>query len=232
MHIHCLQHVAFENPGTIAEWALANRHSIGYTYFFEKDVALPGIENTDALLIMGGYMNADQEDQFPWLGQEKAFIKTAIEEGKKVIGICLGAQLVAAALGSKVYANKEKEIGFFPVEFTAAALAHPFFDHFHNPCTVFHWHGDTFDLPGNAMLVASTAVCKQQAFLIDNQVLGLQFHFEMNKAVIEDMLLHDGYELEEKGNYIQSKKTIEKGYACLAQNKKDMYLLLDKFFAV
>ena len=232
MHIHCLQHVAFENPGTVAEWALINHHSISYTYFFENDFSFPVIKNIDALLIMGGYMNADEEDKFPWLRQEKAFIKTAIQQGKKVIGICLGSQLVAAALGSKVYASSEKEIGFLPGEVYKEALAHPFFDHFNNPYTVFHWHGDTFDLPQNALLVASSGVCKHQAYLIGNQVLGLQFHLEMNETVMEDMLLHDGQELEEKGTYIQSKETIKNGYVHLEQNKKDMFLLLDKFFAV
>jgi GMP synthase (glutamine-hydrolysing) len=148
-----------------------------------------------------------------------------------VIGICLGTQLIAAALGSKVYAGSEKEIGFFPLGFTKEALAHPLFSHFSNPYIVFHWHGDTFDLPQHAQLVASTHVCKQQAYLIGNQVLGLQFHLEMNETILEDMLLHEGLELEEKGAYIQSKETIKNGYVHLAQNKKDMFLLLNKFFA-
>jgi GMP synthase-like glutamine amidotransferase len=232
VNIHCLQNVSFENPGTIAEWAALNHHAVSYTYFFENDFSFPPMENMDALLIMGGYMNVDEEEKFPWLKQEKQFIRAAIDAGKKVMGICLGSQLLAAACGSKVYPAKEKEIGFFPVQFTAEAMAHPLFIHFNNPCTIFHWHGDTFDLPDNALLIASTDSCKHQAYLIGNQVLGLQFHFEMNEAIIEDMLLHDGRELEEKGKYIQSKATIKNGYVHLKQNKKDMYLLLDNFFAV
>ena len=192
--------------------------------------SIPSINDIDALLIMGGYMNADEEEKFPWLKEEKKIIKQAIDTGKKVIGICLGSQLIAAAFGNKVYAGKEKEIGFFPVSFTGAALQNPLFNHFPQSYTVFHWHGDTFDLPAGANLIASTEVCSQQAFLIGSTVLGLQFHFEMNETVIEDMLLHDGHELDEKGPYIQTKEQIRGNYHSLQQNKKDIFLLLDKFF--
>jgi GMP synthase-like glutamine amidotransferase len=230
MHIHCLQHVAFENPGTIVEWVNNNGHTISYTYFFETDFALPNVNSIDVLLVMGGYMNVDEEEKYPWLVAEKQFIKEVITANKKVLGICLGSQLIAAALGSKVYYANEKEIGFFPISFTNKALQYSLFNHFTNPYNVFHWHGDTFDLPSNAILVASTATCKHQAFLIGNNVLALQFHFEMNETVIEDMLLHDGHELEEQGNLIQTKEIIRQQYHHLQQNKKDMFLLLDKFF--
>jgi GMP synthase-like glutamine amidotransferase len=230
MHIHCLQHTAFENPGTIVEWADNNQHSISYTYFFEEHFSLPNVADIDALLIMGGYMNVDEETKYPWLLAEKNFIKQAIDANKKVMGICLGSQLIATALSSKVYYASGKEIGFFPISFTNEALQHSLFNHFTKPYNVFHWHGDTFDLPTNAQLIASTNTCKHQAFLIHNNVLALQFHFEMNETVIEDMLLHDGHELAEEGNFIQTKETIRQQYHHLQQNKKDMFLLLDKFF--
>jgi GMP synthase-like glutamine amidotransferase len=229
MHIHCLQHVAFENPGTIMEWVKNNGHKISYTHFFQENFTLPNVADMDALLIMGGYMNVDEETKYPWLVAEKQFIKEVIAANKKVLGICLGSQLIAAALGCKVYYATEKEIGFFSINFTGEALQHTLFNHFTNPYTVFHWHGDTFDLPANAQLIASTDSCKHQAFLVDNNVLALQFHFEMNETVIEDMLLHDGHELEEKGNFIQTKERIKQHYQHLQQNKKDMFLLLDKF---
>lgn len=229
MYIHCLQHVAFENPGTIAEWAKSNNHTISYTNFFQEHFTLPDVTNIDALLVMGGYMNVDEETKHPWLAAEKKFIKQAINANKKVLGICLGSQLIAAALGCKVYYAAEKEIGFFPISFTNEALQHSFFSHFTNPYHVFHWHGDTFDLPDNAQLIASTTACRHQAFLLGNNVLALQFHFEMNETVIEDMLLYDGHELAEEGNFIQTKETIRQHYHQLQQNKKDMFLLLDKF---
>jgi GMP synthase-like glutamine amidotransferase len=229
MHIHCLQHATFENPGTILEWAKRNNHTITYTYFFESNFTFPNVNDFDALLVMGGYMNVNEEIKYPWLVTEKQFIKKANDANKKVIGICLGSQLIAAAFGSMVYSATEKEIGFFPIHFTVDALQHSLFSHFTNPYIVFHWHGDTFDLPTNAQLIASTNTCKSQAFLIGNNVLALQFHLEMNEAVIEDMLLHDGQELEEQGNFIQTKETIRQYYRCLQQNRKDIFLLLDKF---
>lgn len=231
MNIHCLQHVAFENPGTIKDWAEENHHSVTYTYFFEEHFELPDLKNIDAILIMGGNMNVEEEAQFPWLRKEKEFIKSAIDAGKKVIGICLGAQLITAALGSNVYPGIQKEIGFYPLQLTDGALNHPFFNHLKNPYTVFHWHGDTFDLPADAQLIASSAICKHQAFLIGNNVMGLQFHFEMNETIIKDMIKQDGNELEEDGKYIQSPQQLSNGFKHLQQNKKDIFTLLDKFFA-
>jgi GMP synthase-like glutamine amidotransferase len=229
MRIHCLQHLAFENPGTIKEWAEEKGHLLSYTYFYEDKFRFPPIGEIDVLLIMGGYMNVDEEQKFPWLVQEKEYIQHAISAGKKIIGICLGAQLIAVALGCKVYPAKEKEIGFFPIQFTKNALEHPFFDHFNNPYTVFHWHGDTFNLLENAQLIASTTTCKNQAYLIGNNVLALQFHLEVNETIVSEMLLHDGHELQEVGSYIQQQTDIKKSFHSLQQNKKDFYLLLDKF---
>ena len=230
MQIHCLQHVSFETPGTISEWALLNGHAMSYTNLFEKEFVFPDLRAFDTLLIMGGSMNVDEEEKFSWLRTEKIFIKNAIDAGKKIIGICLGAQLIARVLGCAVYPGKEKEVGFFPVRFSAAARNHSLFNHFSDTCILFHWHGDTFDLPENARVMASSVACKHQAFLMNDTVLGLQFHLEMNEATLEQMLLHDGGELAEKGNYIQEVSEIRKGFGHLAENRKDMFVLLNKFF--
>ncbi|MEO7531217.1 MAG: amidotransferase [Sediminibacterium sp.] len=229
MRIHCLQHVAFETPGTIVEWAVINNHVITYTFLFEKDCPFPSLTDFDLLLIMGGYMNVGEEEKFPWLKQEKKFIKDAIDAGKKIVGICLGAQLIAASLHSAVYKGKEKEIGFFPVQFSTAAQNSKVFNHFLSPYPLFHWHGDTFDLPENAAVIASTDVCKHQAYFISPNIIGLQFHLEMNANTIEQMLLHDEDELREPGKYIQSIEEIKNGFVVLEDNKRDLFLLLDKF---
>ena len=207
-----------------------NGHDISYTYFFEKEFILPAVTSVDELLIMGGCMNVDEEEKFPWLIAEKKFIKETIDAKKKTIAICLGSQLVANVLGCKVYKGKEKEIGFFPVNFSAIAQGNSLFAHFLQPYTLFHWHGDTFDLPEGAKVIASSAACKHQAYLVNSNVLGLQFHLEMNETVLEEMLLHDGDELSEKGKYIQSKEEIRRGYTFLKQNRVDIFVLLDKFF--
>jgi GMP synthase-like glutamine amidotransferase len=230
MHIHCFQHVAFETPGSILEWIDMQGHSISYTCFFEENSPFPTLETMDALLVLGGYMNVDEEAEFPWLKAEKAFIKQAIDAKKKVLGICLGSQLVASALGAKVFAGAEKEIGFLPIEYTEQALKNNFFEHFKNPYPVFHWHGDTYLLPENAVRLASSNATKNQGFSLHNHVLGLQFHIEMTEKILEDMLLHDGKELDEKGDFIQSIEEIRMNYAYLEQNKADLFLLLNKFF--
>ena len=229
MRIHCLQHVAFESPGTIMEWADENGHAVTYTYFFENAFSLPATSEYDVLLIMGGYMNVDEEERFPWLRNEKKFIKTAVDSGKKVIGICLGAQLIASVCGEPVYKAKEKEIGFFLVQFSPVAQNDPLFSHFSNNSTFFHWHGDTFDLPEGALLVASTPACRNQAFVIRQNILAIQFHPEMDERIIEQLMVQDAAELNEKGNYIQSATQIRNAYHLLAQNRKDLFRLLDNF---
>lgn len=229
MNIHCFQHVSFETPGTIIDWIESKGHSISYTRFFEENHSLPILAEIDTLLIMGGYMNVNEEEKFPWLVGEKRFIREAFDSGKKIIGICLGAQLIAASLGAKVYKGKEKEIGFFPISFTRKALGHPLFNHFKNPYPVFHWHGDTFDLPDWSLRIATTSVCENQAFLIGKNVLGMQFHPEMDESIIEDLMLNDAAELSEEGAFIQNTSEIRNQYNHLHQNKEDLFLLLDKF---
>jgi GMP synthase-like glutamine amidotransferase len=230
MQIHCFQHVSFENPANILEWIETNHHSISYTEFFEDEFSMPDINSIDALIVLGGYMNADDEDNFPWLKAEKEFINRAISADKKVFGICLGSQLIASALGSKVFSAKEKEIGFFPVEFSDTALSNYYFEHFKNPYTVFQWHGDTFALPENSNRIASSNSTENQGFYIDKNVIALQFHLEMNQESADEMLLHDADELIEKGVFIQKLEIIKDGFHNLTQNKTDLFLLLDKFF--
>jgi GMP synthase-like glutamine amidotransferase len=231
MRIHCFQHVGFETPANISEWIETNGHSVDYTRFFEKEFEFPEIDSIDVLLVLGGYMNADDDATFPWLKAEKEFINQAISAAKKVIGICLGSQLIASASGAKVFAAKEKEIGFFPIEFSDEALSDYYFAHFTKFYTVFHWHGDTFKIPDKARRIASTETTENQGFYLDKNVLAFQFHLEMNEEVIEEMLLQDGKELAEKGRFIQDIETVRRGFHHLKQNKADLFLLLDKFLA-
>ncbi len=232
MRIHCLQHVSFETAGTILEWVKQHATCICYTNFFEEGYTLPPSDAFDFLLVLGGPFNVDEEEKFPFLQEEKRFIKKAIDDGKKIMGICLGSQLIAAALGKKVYKGPETEIGFFPVTFTADALQQNLFNHFTKSTMVFQWHGDTFDLPDDAVAIASSAAYKNQAFVIGNNVLALQFHLEMNKEIVEQMLIHEGTELNEKGTYIQTEEQIKNNLHYLDQNKKDIFLLLDNFLGV
>jgi GMP synthase-like glutamine amidotransferase len=182
MKLHWLQHVPFEGLGIIEEWADARGAEISCTCLFENEL-LPAMDAFDGLVVMGGPMNIHDHDTHPWLVAEKKFIRQAIDAGKPVLGICLGAQLIADVLGAKVYPGLQKEIGWFPIQRTAdAAKWLP------ETLPVFHWHGDTFDLPGGAVCLASSAGCKNQGFIINDCVVGLQFHMEMTEASVEALI--------------------------------------------
>ena len=112
MKIHILQHVSFEPAGMITDWAKLHQHSLSYSFLFEKEICWPARNDMDMLVMMGGPMGVNEEDKFEWLKEEKRFIKDVIAADKIVLGICLGSQLLAEALGARVYPDKEKEIGF------------------------------------------------------------------------------------------------------------------------
>jgi GMP synthase-like glutamine amidotransferase len=183
MRIHYFQHVTFEGLGAIADWAKAKGHTVTVTKWYDNPI-LPSLLDVDMLIVMGGPMGVYEEDIYPWLITEKAFIREAIAADKPVLGICLGAQLIAAALGARVYPNQQKEIGWFPVQFNDGTTP-----------TVLHWHGDTFDLPENAILLAESVACKNQAYQYGEKVIGLQFHFEMTPEALDVMISHCEHEL-------------------------------------
>ena len=175
MRAHVFQHVSFEGLGSIAGWLTAAGWTISGTRFYD-DPTLPKLDEVDFLVVMGGPMSVNDEARRPWLAQEKRFIRQAIEGGKPVLGICLGAQLIARALGARVYPNREKEIGWFPVQGVASARGELF--QFPEAMEVFHWHGETFDLPPGAVHLARSEGCENQAFQLGRSVIGLQFHLE------------------------------------------------------
>ena len=203
MRAHILQHVPFEGIGSIADWLEARQARISYTRFFEAP-NLPAPNSIDMLVIMGGSMSANDEDKFPWLVQEKQFIRYTVMSGIPVLGICLGAQLIASAMGAKVYQNPVKEIGWFPIRTISTAsgdLPLP------NECVVFHWHGETFDLPAGAVHLAKSDACENQAFQLNRNVIGLQFHLEITIESASALLENCRDDLV-SGLYIQSEKAL------------------------
>ena len=200
-NIHYLQHVPFEGPAKIGEWALANDHKLTSTKLYEN-VTLPPIESMDWLVVMGGPMNIYEEKTYPWLVQEKKFIGEVIEAGKIVLGVCLGAQLIADVLGVKVYRGQHKEIGWLPIKLTHEAKNSELFESLPEDFTVFHWHGDTFDLPAGAVQLARSEGCEQQAFLYNDRVLGLQFHLESTVESVQKLVQHCSDDISE-GQYVQ-----------------------------
>jgi GMP synthase-like glutamine amidotransferase len=183
MRIHVLQHVSFEGPAAIADWAERRGHPVAVCHLYAGD-ALPALADFDRLVVMGGPMSVGDTQEHPWLAAERACIAEAVAAGKSIVGVCLGAQLIAAALGARVFRNTQKEIGWFPIELTAPAQTLDICDGLPATQTVFHWHGDTFDLPPGAVHLAASAACAHQAFLLDGRVLGLQFHLESTPASV------------------------------------------------
>lgn len=227
MRIHYLQHVPFENPGIILSWAESRKYPVTSTRLFE-DQELPAQADFDWLVIMGGPMNIYEEEKYPWLLREKEFIKTAINKNKVVLGLCLGAQLIADVIGGRVIQNQHKEIGWFPVAFTKEALELPEFYYLPPAPVVFEWHGDTFiDLPEESMLLASNEVCKNQAFLYRQRVYGFQFHMENTMQIITGLIENCGDEMVE-GPYIQSADEILAGTDSIDQDNQWMLLFLSK----
>lgn len=206
LRIHALQHVPFEGLGHIGQWITRHGHQLTMTKWFD-DPLLPDMCDFDRLIIMGGPMNIYEDAQYPWLAKERKFIKEVIDCGKSAVGICLGAQLLADALGSPVFAGMEKEIGWFPVTLTDAGKNTPLLHDVSQEQLVFHWHGDTFDPPAGAIHLAESKGCRSQAFLYDNRILGLQFHLESTPETVHALLHHCKNELL-PGRYIQSEADI------------------------
>lgn len=224
MHIHVLQHVAFEGPGCIARWAAARGHVLTASLR-----SFPAVHDLDALVIMGGPMGAYEDGLYDWMPTEKALIRETIASGKKVLGICLGAQLIASVLGATVKAAPHKEIGWYPVQPTAAANRHPWLEAvFADAPVVFHWHGDQFAMPAGAQDLLTSAANVHQAFLVNDQVLGLQFHLEVMEADMEAMLQHGAGDLT-PGPYVQNATQIRAGSTYLAEANARMVQLLDGF---
>ncbi|UAW96892.1 gamma-glutamyl-gamma-aminobutyrate hydrolase family protein [Halopseudomonas nanhaiensis] len=204
MRAHYLQHAPFEGLGSIESWLREAGYGITATQLYSGDL-LPDTDQLDLLIVMGGPMSVNDEAEYPWLGPEKTFIRSVIDAGKPVLGICLGAQLIANVMGSQVYPNGEREIGWFPVQGLAHAGADVF--SFPSEAMVLHWHGETFELPYGAVQLARSEACDNQAFQLGRHVIGLQFHLEATPGLLTGFVESSGDDLT-PSRYVQSADTI------------------------
>jgi GMP synthase-like glutamine amidotransferase len=208
MRIHYLQHVPFEGPAHLSSVVRPMGAELTHSLLFAGQEP-PEPAAFDLLVVLGGPMGVHDEKEHSWLAGEKQYIELVLESGKRIVGICLGAQLVASVLGARVYKNRYKEIGWYPVTKTVEARSSPLGSILPGVFPAFHWHGDTFDIPSGAVHMAESAACANQCFLYEDRALGLQFHLESTADSIR--LLHDncGDELD-GGGYVQTSDEILK----------------------
>ncbi len=221
MNAHYLQHVSFEGLGSIESWLETAGYKITKTQFF-KSANLPELDEIDLLIVMGGPMSVNDEDEFPWLAREKQFIRDIIKSGKSVLGVCLGAQLIASAMGARVYRNAVKEIGWFPIQGTPSTDRTTF--NFPPTAEVFHWHGETFDLPSGTIRLARSQGCENQAFQFGRSVIGLQFHLETTPESARVIVKHCRNELL-PSEYIQTESEI---LGVASEKYESINVLMDK----
>lgn len=182
LRIACIQHDDGEGPGAVAAWAAERGHTLSAVRFDAGDAA-PPLDSFDLLVVLGGGMNVGETERHPWLADEKRFLHAALDAARPILGICLGSQLLADALGAAVRRNGALEVGWHAVTKTVEGAASPFLAGWVDEAPLFHWHGQTWDVPRGAVHLAGSAACANQAFSWGDRVVGLQFHPEMTRGI-------------------------------------------------
>ena len=231
MHITCLQHVAFEGPAEIATWAEARGHTLETVALYEPGFTHPA--ETDFLVIMGGPMGVHDDEDHPYRPGERRYIASVIERGSLVLGICLGAQLIADVLGAEVSRGEHTEIGWYPVKRLADAGFCPVMRRLPEVMGVLHWHGDTFAVPERAPRTYASEACGNQAFsYLGGRVIGLQFHLEQNPESLAGLVEGSSADLV-GGLWIQSaEEMLDVGADVFAASNEALFTLLDAMSAL
>jgi len=225
MHIHCFQHVPFEGLGNISGWAKDQGFPVTTTQFY-RSTLLPDPASVDFLVIMGGPMSVHDTDECSWLETEKRYVRDMIRRGKIILGICLGAQIVAEALGGRIYPNDVREIGWFPVERTGEASTSPLGQAFPERFEAFHWHGETFEIPDGCVHLAKSEACENQAFSLGDNILGMQFHLDTIPESVGGLIENCGDDLA-PGPFVQTAGEIWRDGGRIARIETWMRQILD-----
>lgn len=221
MSWYWIQHVPFEGPAHLAAWSVRTGTLLSGVHPYRGE-PFPDADRVDGLFVLGGPMNVYEDQAHPWLTKEKRFLERVIKCGAPVLGICLGAQLIATVLGARVTRNREREIGWLPVEAVPAALPGGLLKGFPPVFTPFHWHGDTFEIPSGAVHLASTRACRNQAFQYGSRVLGLQFHLEVTQDALETMLTGAADELAAGGDFVHTAQRMREDAAIWLKPAQDL----------
>jgi GMP synthase-like glutamine amidotransferase len=225
LRIRVFMHVPFEGPGIIEKWIEREGHELQFTRFHEGD-ELPEEGTIDLLVIMGGPMNVYDFHIHPWMQDEIDWVSAFIRTGKPVLGICLGAQIIASALGVEVNPGKEKEIGWFNLKFLPALGEFRIWKDLPPPRKVFHWHGDTFPIPEGAIRIAESQAYPNQGFIFNQKVIALQFHLEVIPGSVRSLVENCRDELV-PGTYVQSEERILAESSYFDANQELMFQILD-----
>ena len=217
--VNVIRHLAFEDLASFASVLEANGYQVNYVDAADYSLAPDDLSQFDALsddllIVLGGPISVNDAGMFPFIDIEVELLRRRIAADKPTLGICLGAQLIARALGAKVYPGKEKEIGWYDISLTAAGAqsALRYLDARH--CSMLHWHGETFDLPSGAALLASSERYPHQAFSYGKNILALQFHPEITQRAMEKWFIgHIGEIVQTEGVSVQQLRQDTQKYA-------------------
>ena len=224
-----LQHIDCEDLGTIEQAMIHRGISYRYVRLFDGDPLPEDIKNYSGLIILGGPMNVYEEDVYPYLKGEDILIKEAVKRRIPVLGICLGGQLIAKATGAKVNKGTKKEIGWYDLLLTPGGKADKVFKNSPERLTVFQWHGDTFDIPSDATLLAGSVLFPNQAFRIGDNIYGLQFHLEVTQKMISRWINEYKDELSSL-DYIDPEKIIKDTDKYIKTLSQHAELFYNRFF--
>lgn len=217
LRIQIFHHVAFEGLGSMEPWLKSRGHVLSQVSWYRDGAAQAAASGPEAdwIIVMGGPMGVHDDAELVWLREEKRALEAALKRGAAVLGVCLGAQLLAHVLGAEVAPNREKEIGWFPVGLSPEAQGTWLGRVFPPRFTPFHWHGDTFAIPRGAVALGASAGCANQGFLYNENVLGLQFHPEMTPEGLAGLVAHCGGELAvagtDRGRFVQDESGLRAG---------------------
>ena len=218
-------HVPYEGPGIILDWISNKGHHLNYTRFYDGNT-LPDASTVDMLIIMGGPMDVFDFHIHSWMEDEIEWVKDFIKSGKPVLGICLGAQIITAALDGEVYPGPHKEIGWHNLQFLPSLGDYKICRDLPTTHKVFHWHGDTFDIPDGATRIAGSHAFPNQGFIHGNHVVALQFHLEVTPESVRELVDNCREELVDE-SFIQSEKEILSEQSYFKTNQQVLLQFLD-----